>query len=112
MNSASPGGSLTGSFRQGVSRLSWLLRDQVYPGPHSVATKPNDGCATTLDHGTGGSRPASRSMSMTYSRPSSPNPPLPLNSSRPSFEGAGWRAGPSAADAARATSAAGSGPKG
>ena len=29
MNTASPGGSETGSFRHGVSRFSWLLIDQV-----------------------------------------------------------------------------------
>src|SRR6185503_20869066 len=98
MKIASPGGSLTGSLAHGVRRLSWLFRDHVYPAPLSVATKPNVGCATTFAQGCGGRAPADLSTTTTYSRPSSANPPVPLNDSR----SADASAGVASADAAPA----------
>src|SRR5688572_32717348 len=82
-NTASPGSSLTGSFRQGVRRLSWLLPAHVQPGVSSVVAKPNVAWATTLDQGAGGMTSFARSTWMTYARPSSANPPMPLKYSRP-----------------------------
>ena len=58
MKTASPGGSLTGSLRHGVSRLSWLLSDHVKPVPRSDAANPNVGCATTLTQGAAAVAPA------------------------------------------------------
>ena len=58
MKTASPEGSLTGSLRHGVSRLSWLFSDQVKPGPDSVAANPNREWATTFAHGLGPMAPA------------------------------------------------------
>src|SRR5262245_15588489 len=69
---ASPGESLTGSFDHGVSRLAWLLAAQVKPRPASVARQPACGLAITLVHGAGGT------PTITYSRPSGVNPPVPL----------------------------------
>src|SRR3972149_10981733 len=76
----SPGGSLTGSFDQGVSWFSRLLTDHVYPEPDSETSKPNPGFAITLIHGAGVHRPSPRTV--TYSRPFPSKPPRPLKSSR------------------------------
>src|SRR2546430_15542540 len=76
----SPGGSLTGSFDQGVSWFSRLLTDHVYPEPDSETWKPKVGLAITLIQGAGVCRSASRTV--TYSRPSAAKPPRPLKNSR------------------------------
>src|SRR5947209_7718823 len=73
----SPGVSETGSFDQGVSRFSRLLSAQVVPRLLSVTRQPNSGFASTLLQGAGVCSPASRRI--TYSRPSSLNPPRPLS---------------------------------
>src|SRR5262249_31205835 len=77
------------SFDQGVSRFSWLFSDHVNPEPDSVTRKPNDGFATTFDHGAGVYWFSSRTI--TYSRPSRENPPIPLK--KESFPVSGGAAG-------------------
>src|SRR5580692_1272938 len=73
---ASPGGSVTGSLDQGVSWFSWLFSDHVWPEPDSETRNPKEGFAITLIHGAGVRKLSPRTV--TYSRPSSANPPRPL----------------------------------
>src|SRR5207247_10114434 len=77
----SPGGSLTGSFDQAVSWFSRLLTDHVYPEPDSETWKPKPGFASTLTHSDGVHRPSPRIV--TDSRPSTAQPPKPVQSTRP-----------------------------
>ena len=73
----SPGASETGSFDHDVSLFIWLLPDQVYPKPASVARQPKLSFAMTLLQGAGGrSGFADPSVStvMVYSRPSAEPP--------------------------------------
>ena len=76
---ASPGGSLTGSLDQGVNWFCWLLTAQVQPEPDSDTKNPKEGLAITLIQGAGVHCRSPRIV--TYSRPSSPNPPRPLKNS-------------------------------
>src|SRR3954470_20314726 len=73
---ASPGGSHTGSFDQGVSWFSRLLPAHVNPDPDSVTRNPNRGFATTFDQGAGVFSPRPRTV--TYSDAFSSNPPSPF----------------------------------
>src|SRR3989304_1929821 len=49
-----PGGSLTGSLRQGVSRLAWEFSAQAKPAPDSATRAPKPGFANTFTPGAGG----------------------------------------------------------
>ena len=83
---ASPVGSLTGSFANGVSRFSRLFSDQVNADPEAVTIVPNRGFAMTLAQGSGVSWSPSRTIA--YSRPPSAKPPVPL--AKDSGGAAGW----------------------
>src|SRR6476659_5938557 len=72
-NSASPLGSVTGSFQNGVSRFSRLFSAQVNAEPEAETIVPNPGFAITFTHGSGVSRLPSRTT--TYSFPSGVKPP-------------------------------------
>src|SRR5262245_7172299 len=74
---ASPVGSLTGSFANGVSLFSRLFRLQLNADPDALTNVPNSGLAITFDQGSGVSR--SPSSMTTYSRPSGVKPPTPLS---------------------------------
>src|SRR5437867_6065285 len=52
-NSASPLGSLIGSFANGVSRFSRLLPDQVYAEPDALTMVPNCALAMMFAQGIG-----------------------------------------------------------
>jgi hypothetical protein len=54
MNSASPGGSVTGSLAHGVRRKKWLFCAQVHPAPRSDTMNPPFELAITFTHGAGG----------------------------------------------------------
>src|ERR1700728_2778345 len=77
---ASPGGSVTGSLDHGVSWFSWLFSDHVWPEPDSETRNPKEGFAIRLIHGAGVRKLSARTV--TYSPPSSANPPRPLKKSR------------------------------
>ena len=61
-NSASPVGSVTGSFQNGVRRFSRLLSAHVNAEPDADTIVPNAGFAMTLTHGSGVSRSPSRTI--------------------------------------------------
>jgi hypothetical protein len=85
---------VTGSFDQGVSWFSRLFSDQTWPLP-SRDLKAEAGIGDHVDPGRRRGLPVRRTM--TYSRPSSAKPPVPLknSSAEVSKAAAAWRAGAS-----------------
>src|SRR5260221_4364273 len=77
MNRASAVGSTTGSLANDVSRFSRLFSDQVCAAPDAVTMVPKWALAMTLTQGSGVSLSPSRTIA--YARPSSTNPPRPLD---------------------------------
>ena len=103
--SASPAGSRTGSFDQGVNRFCWLFTAQVQPSPASLTRQPKRSLASTLAHGIGVQSSPARVM--MYSRPSALNPPRPLSNWR-SWAGAGAAGAAGGMERGQAGTAAGS----